>query len=135
MRNLIIGIIVLVLLVVGGIFLFTNRNNSNPNSILGISTSTTPASGQPAVIEATEFAFTPNTLTVQHGQPVTIQLKNAGTTAHDITSTDLNFQSAVVQPGDSTTVSFTPQQPGTYTFFCNIDGHRANGMVGTITVQ
>jgi plastocyanin len=36
--------------------------------------------------------------------------------------------------GGSKTLTVT-LKPGTYTFFCSVDGHRAAGMQGTLTVQ
>lgn len=40
----------------------------------------------------------------------------------------------VVQGGGVSTVSLT-LKPGRYTFYCPVPGHRAAGMVGTLTVQ
>ncbi len=38
-------------------------------------------------------------------------------------------------PGGTTTVDFTPTKAGTYSFACNLPGHKEAGMVGTLTVQ
>jgi uncharacterized cupredoxin-like copper-binding protein len=40
----------------------------------------------------------------------------------------------VVQNGGTSTVSET-LKPGTYTFYCSVDGHEAAGMKGTLTVK
>jgi uncharacterized cupredoxin-like copper-binding protein len=37
--------------------------------------------------------------------------------------------------GDSTTLDLTDVKPGTYTFYCSVDAHKAAGMEGTLTVQ
>jgi plastocyanin len=44
------------------------------------------------------------------------------------------FQLEVTGGGDTSTGK-VDLQPGKYTFYCNITGHRAQGMEGTITVK
>jgi uncharacterized cupredoxin-like copper-binding protein len=39
------------------------------------------------------------------------------------------------QPGQTTSVTFTVDKPGNYTFFCGQPGHEGAGMKGTITIQ
>lgn len=68
--------------------------------------------------------------------PVTIKMLNKSSVPHDIAITGggLNQIGTIVQNGGTSTVS-TTLKPGTYTFYCSVDGHRAAGMVGTITVK
>jgi plastocyanin len=68
--------------------------------------------------------------------PVTIKMFNKSSVPHDIAITGggLNQVGAIVQNGGTSTVAAT-LKPGTYTFYCSVDGHRAAGMVGTITVK
>jgi uncharacterized cupredoxin-like copper-binding protein len=40
-----------------------------------------------------------------------------------------------VDPGETATVAFTPDQPGEYEFLCTVGGHADAGMVGTIIVE
>lgn len=83
---------------------------------------------------ATEFQFSPNTITAKPGQPINLSLVNAGTVQHNFTFPDANVLITSV-PGKTSKGSFRAPGPGTYTFFCSIPGHREAGMVGTITVQ
>lgn len=83
---------------------------------------------------ATEFQFSPNTITVKPGQPINVSLTNAGTVQHNFTFPDANVLITSV-PGKTSKGSFRAPGPGTYQFFCSIPGHREAGMVGTITVQ
>ena len=67
---------------------------------------------------------------------VTVRMKNASSTPHDIgvKGGGLNQVGAVVTGGGLSTVSVS-LKPGTYTFFCSVDGHEAAGMKGTLTVK
>ena len=67
---------------------------------------------------------------------VTIKMKNMSSVQHDIaiTGNGVNKVGAIVANGGTSTVSAS-LTAGTYTFFCTVDGHRAAGMVGTITVK
>jgi plastocyanin len=67
---------------------------------------------------------------------VTIESKNPQGTAHDIAieGNGVNAKGAVVQNGGTSRFTAT-LKPGTYTFFCSVDGHRQGGMVGKLTVK
>jgi plastocyanin len=82
-----------------------------------------------------EFAFTPNTLTATVGEALEIALTNEGTQAHSFLIEGTNVSSGQVATGASASVSYTPTQAGTLTFFCDVPGHRGAGMEGTITVS
>jgi plastocyanin len=67
---------------------------------------------------------------------VTLRMKNASSTPHDIgiKGGGLNQVGAVVTSGGVSTVSAS-LKPGTYAFYCSVDGHEAAGMKGTLTVK
>jgi plastocyanin len=67
---------------------------------------------------------------------VTLRMKNASSVPHDIgvKGAGLNQLGSVVSGGGTSTVS-AALKPGTYTFFCSVDGHEAAGMKGTLTVK
>jgi uncharacterized cupredoxin-like copper-binding protein len=67
---------------------------------------------------------------------VTFVSKNPQPTQHDIaiTGNGVNAKGAVVSSGG--TSRFTANlKPGTYTFYCSVDGHRQAGMQGKLTVK
>jgi len=71
--------------------------------------------------------------------PVTISMKNMASIGHNIaiqtgTSGAILGSGPVVSNGGTDTFHVT-LKPGTYTFFCQVPGHRAAGMSGTITVK
>jgi uncharacterized cupredoxin-like copper-binding protein len=64
---------------------------------------------------------------------VTIHMKNASSVPHDIGIKGAGV-SPVVSGGGVGTISVT-LKPGSYTFYCSVDGHEAAGMKGTLTVK
>jgi plastocyanin len=70
--------------------------------------------------------------------PVTIEMPNVSGVSHNIalqlgTSGPVLGASAFIAKG-TTSVSVT-LKPGTYTYFCQVPGHRQAGMLGTLTVK
>lgn len=67
---------------------------------------------------------------------VTITSKNPQTTQHDIAivGNGVSAKGEVVSNGGTSKFS-TNLKPGTYTFYCSVDGHRQAGMQGKLTVK
>jgi uncharacterized cupredoxin-like copper-binding protein len=99
------------------------------------------ASGSKLALKADEsngLSFDPKTLTAKAGT-VTITMDNPGgdSQPHAVSIEGPGGVSAagkIAQPGGTSQVSLK-LKPGKYTFFCPVDGHRAAGMQGTLTVQ
>ncbi len=72
--------------------------------------------------------------------PVTIKMTNKSGTPHNIAiqqgtgPTGPVLGASPIVPSGSTSVKVT-LKAGTYTFFCQVQGHRAAGMFGTLTVK
>ena len=68
---------------------------------------------------------------------VTIDFDNKQTVSHDVKVEDSSGQELggtdLVSSG--TANATVDLQPGTYTFFCSVPGHREAGMEGTLTVK
>lgn len=107
---------------------------------------TAPAATAPADTTATtvdvdadpngSLAFTQKTLTAPAG-PVTLKLTNDSPVPHNIAVEGNGVQSDVsdtIQGGASAEIT-VDLPAGSYTYYCNIPGHRAAGMEGTITVK
>jgi uncharacterized cupredoxin-like copper-binding protein len=88
-------------------------------------------------LSAADFKFTPSDPTVTSGD-VSFVLKNDGQTMHSLEIEDVNGSDKELEgdvaPGQSGTLKVN-LPPGTYEFYCPIDGHREQGMTGEITVQ
>jgi plastocyanin len=93
-----------------------------------------------AEIVLEDLRFTPNRIDARVGVPLTVRLTNRGTERHD-----LNFPSfhmpglegveAILDPGETRTITLTFDQPGTHTFTCSLPGHAASGMTGAAFVS
>jgi plastocyanin len=82
------------------------------------------------------LAFQETSLTGQAGQ-ATIEFDNPAALSHDVCVEDSSGKelgcSDVIQE-DKTTLD-VDLEPGSYTYFCSVDGHEAAGMKGTLTVE
>jgi plastocyanin len=67
---------------------------------------------------------------------VTIDFTNDSSLSHDvrIEGNGVEDEGTDQVTGGSTSATLD-LQPGTYTFFCSVDGHRAAGMEGTLVVK
>jgi mono/diheme cytochrome c family protein len=123
---------------------------ANPGQDTGLLATAVPSptSGKPAVesggqleIDADpsgQLAYTAKTASATAG-PLTIKMKNAASIPHNIalqqgTSGPVLGATALISGGASTTLHVNVK-PGTYTYFCQVPGHRAAGMYGTLTVK
>ncbi len=98
------------------------------------------SSGQPAgsiKVSLTEYSFNPSTISAPSGK-VVFYLVNAGTVSHDMIIRDSSNNrvagSELISSGDSIVFTVDNIAAGTYTFYCDQNGHEAAGMKGTLTV-
>ncbi len=109
-------------------------------------------------VEATDFAYSPLSISIPAGEPVTLLLKNSGKVEHDFVIDKINVtgveaseadpaahhQMGHEQPeydlhffaraGETATLKFTALEPGTYEIFCSVAGHKEAGMIGKLIV-
>jgi len=104
-------------------------------------------------VRAQEYGFSPQIMVVEVNQPVQITFSNQGKLEHDFTIETIALKNVVAtvpanhathfdvdlhvaaNPGQSSTITFTPTQPGVYEFYCELPGHKASGMTGTLIVK
>ncbi len=120
--------------------------NDNSTSAASTPASTTPAGGGGAGGGGSTVAIsTPGGSTLAYDQKsvsakagsVTINFDNKEALQHDVAVADSSGkvlgQTDLVSSGTANaTVNL---QPGTYTFYCTVPGHRDAGMEGTLTVK
>lgn len=100
-------------------------------------------------VELSNFEFSPNTLTFEHGRTYRLHLTNTSSGGHDFTAPEF-FAGSTIDKGDrkfvvdgkirlsagqSVDITLTPREPGTYKLHCSHFMHGAFGMHGTITVR
>ena len=84
-------------------------------------------------ITANKFEFTPGDISLKKGEPVVIEIKSVDV-KHGFSLPDFKIR-ASIEPGKTSTVRFTPDKVGRFTFTCDVfcgDGHE--DMSGTLTV-
>ena len=86
-------------------------------------------------VDSFDFGYSSTSLSAKVGQEVTITLTNSGSGSHNFVIDALNVNSGVISGGQSTTFTFTPQEAGTFEFYCSIGSHRQMGMLGTLVVS
>ncbi len=82
------------------------------------------------------LAFQPDAFTVPAGQEVTVELTSEEGVNHDFIVEDANGDVDVAHAdgGETDTGTFTIDEPGTYTVYCAVPGHREAGMEATLEV-
>jgi plastocyanin len=116
-----------------------NSSSSNTQSATSSGNNSTAGSqnsqNRTIAVSGMEFAFSPNQITVNKGDKVKIDFTNNGTYPHNWTIDEFNAKTATVSPGQTTSVTFTPDRTGTFQFYCSVPGHKDQGMVGQLTVK
>jgi len=108
----------------------SSKSKSAASTTTAKATTTTAKSvNAGAVIDISEYMFSPMAVTIKVGQ--TIEWKNQGNVAHTVTETSPphTFASSDINPGQTFTQTF--DKAGTYSYVCSIHPDR---MHGTITV-
>jgi plastocyanin len=95
-----------------------------------------------------ELVFKPDSATAAAG-PVTVVWDNESKLLHSVCLEDPQGKGVISAGGtvcstrvrgtsaisDTLTETYQNLKPGKYTFYCGVDGHRAQGMEGTLTVK
>lgn len=82
------------------------------------------------------FQFQPDRIEVPAGKKVILTLKNTtGVMGHNLHIAKFDVKTKTITPGESDSLRFTAKEAGTYEFRCEVPGHAAAGMIGTLKVQ
>ena len=84
-----------------------------------------------------QLAFQESSASAKAGD-VSVNFTNDSSTTHDVclqSSSGDQLGCTDQISGSNTSHDFGTLKPGTYTYYCSIDGHEAAGMKGTLTVK
>lgn len=148
MSKIIWVIIIVLIVVIGGYFLFKGVYQTSTRKSIPIPAekeSIPPANqleeavSEPKVkefiISGTEYSFSPSSITVSTGDKVKITLRNDGRIKHNLIIQGLEISSRSIGPGQTDIVEFIAPASGTYSIYCSFPGHRARGMEGILKVE
>ncbi len=121
----------------------SSASTATPTKAATSSTTTTaaPASSGASTVSLSadasgQLAFDKSSLSAKAGT-VTIRMTNPSGSGiqHGIAiqGQGVNTSGKIVPPGGTSTLTVT-LKPGTYTYYCPVPGHKAAGMMGTLTV-
>ena len=127
--------IIIALVALLGIALLGSRagfaQEASPEASPEGSPAATPgAGGQEVTIESYDIYFEPKDVTIPADTEVTVVLPNEGVTLHNFSIDELDID-VDIDPGDTQETMITASA-GEYEYYCNVPGHKAAGMLGTL---
>lgn len=146
MNNKVLSLIIVLALVVVGVLLFMGRSSApvELNIPSGIEPTNEVSENEPAgdeesnvveiSIDASNFKFSEDSITVNKGDTVRITLTNTQG-VHDLRIEGYDVGTQVINAGQSETMEFVATNSGTFEYYCSVGTHRQMGMVGTLTVN
>jgi VCBS repeat-containing protein len=101
-----------------------------------VGTTTAESTGKAVQISLVDFAIKPGTVTLDAPGNYTFEVTNDGQTQHalEIEGNGVEEETDTLGPGESGEVT-VELAAGEYELYCPVDGHRANGMEGTLVVS
>jgi Cu+-exporting ATPase len=93
------------------------------------------ASAQRLEVVARDMAFEPAEMRIEAGRWTVVEFRNDDPIFHDWEVEGLANVDAGARPGQTTTLRFVIDAPGTYRYVCTVVGHAEAGMTGTLIVE
>ncbi len=85
-------------------------------------------------IEGRNFSFMPASMNVNKGDTVRVTFKNIDG-FHDFVIDEFSASTKKIRSGEQETIEFVANSSGTFEYYCSVGSHRAQGMVGVLTVN
>lgn len=149
MRNILIGL-VLVVIILAGAFYYFNKPSAETELQSPLSSEQTIAtpialsmeSPSPVAtagikefsVMASNFKFSMDEIRVKKGDTVRIIFKNE-IGMHDWKIDEFSVATKVLQTGQEETIEFVADKAGEFEYYCSVGNHRAMGMKGMLIVE
>jgi plastocyanin len=104
------------------------------STVTATSTITTTSAVKEFTVTGKNFSYDLKTLEVNKGDKVRIIFKNADG-LHDLKIDEFAVATKQIAAGTQEVVEFIASKSGSFEYYCSVGQHRANGMVGTLTVK
>ncbi len=98
-------------------------------------TATTTTKVVAITIHASNFTFSPATLTVKQGQTVKLTFVNDDGFHDFVIDEFAGARTKQIKAGVSETIEFVAGKQGTFAYYCSVGQHRAMGMEGKLMVE
>lgn len=112
-------------------------DDNAPPTTAEVPVAAAPKAEKQVRLVGTEFKLSPANVGDINAGLVAIEFVNRGDVEHSLAVNGPNgeiFLDGRVPPGKRATLEADLDMPGTYDWYCPLDGHRAKGMSGSITV-
>lgn len=121
----VLGVVVTVVAVALGAAVYEGQQRAGRGAVDVVARVSTGSSG----------GWAPREIRVRQGQEARLRLTSEDVT-HGFLIPELGVESGPIVPGSYRVISFTPDRPGTFRYYCNVlCGHRHGAMVGTLIVE
>jgi uncharacterized cupredoxin-like copper-binding protein len=86
-------------------------------------------------IQLTEWAITPQDITLNKGETIQLIIVNKGTYPHDFVIPELDIKTRTLSPNQEESLTFAANKSMTLKVFCSLPGHKESGMEAQISVK
>jgi heme/copper-type cytochrome/quinol oxidase subunit 2 len=86
-------------------------------------------------VTLTDTRISPGEIEAVKGQDLHIEVTNAGQKTHNFVIPDMYIFSQNLTPGESTSISFTPDKTGSFRYYSDTGGKPEPGLSGTLRVS
>jgi len=133
--NKLIGIIVLLIIVLGGMW-FLTKDSVKEVPLSDEETITATGEVKEFVVEGSNFKFSPAEMKVKAGDTVKVTLKNPDSMPHDFKIDEFNTATKIIAKGGADeTIEFIANKRGTFEYYCSVGNHREKGMIGKLIIE
>ncbi len=95
-----------------------------------------PVSAQMSIqVTLTDSGISPSEIEAVKGSALHIEVKNAGQKTHNFVIPDMYVFSQNLAPGSSTSISFSPDKVGNFSYYSDTGGRPEPGLAGTLVVS